>query len=224
MTFQEYIQSLQDQLDRDGGHPDTEDVCEAISFHGHFRPEFPSYSFQISMVEAWFGVKHAVKEAELIKGRDIGLSEKFVPLVEKGNALEKKILGYWDQVKDQPILDLREASEEDPTSKTRMLYDAFCAFDKECREFETVVAQEVREANVISGHYSRIRGSHDESFTKQDLQSAIDRLVEQGAKRNQKMLTAELKISVNTFKKYLRELGVTKADLKSALRGEFRLE
>ena len=46
MTFQKYIQSLQDQFVREGGHPDTEDVREAISFHGDLGLKFPFYSFK----------------------------------------------------------------------------------------------------------------------------------------------------------------------------------
>jgi len=225
MTFQKYIQFLQDKFVREGGHPDTEDVSEAISFYGYLKPKFPLYSFQISIVESWFGVNHAVKNAKGIKGKGIGLSKKFVPLVERGNALEKEILGYWDQVKDLPILDLREAIEDDPRSKTRKLYDAICDLDKECSEFEKVVDQKVRDANVILEHYGEIRVSNNKSFTKENLQTAIDTLREQKVNVTQKGLASELGISsVNTLKDYLIKLEVTKDDLNSAARGKLRLK
>ena len=225
MTFQQYIQSLQDQFIRDGGLSFTEDVCQAVACCDYQKPKYPFCSHQLDLVGSWFRVNTGTNEAEKMEAK--GKSD-FVPMVKRGIALKKKLLTIWDKVKDQPNQNAEELAKGDPTSKPRKLYDAVRAIESECEEFNNLMGVVLQQEIVISNHYKKIRmnqDGNDMSFSIAALQRAIDKTLDKKPKVKKKDLRECLCIkSPTTFNKHLDALNLDDDQLDSAMRGETRLE
>ena len=247
MTFEKYIQSLQDQFDCDNGPKgfsssisvaiktrggtrktapltfSTKDVCEAIARYHYQTPNDPFYSYQKAFVSAWYLLNQGIEHARVMVDKD---KADYRPFLARGRDLEGEALKLWELVKDQPEINLREGQMSDPGSRICRLYDAVTALADKSQLFLNEVYAQLEMSETITNHYKYIRKNHagnDKSFSLTALQMAIDKTLEKRANVRQKDLMDYFNMCRNTLKKHLKSLELDENELDSAMRGASRL-
>jgi hypothetical protein len=226
MTFQEDIEQLQIQFEKDRGHPSTDDVVEAIASFGYQNPKHPIYSFKVEMLRAWLMLTDAIKHAEEDGKKK---PEEYKSFLERGISLQCYFKDLWNLAKDLPDIDPIAIIDMDPKSDIRKMYDATESFRNECQKLVHEVCALGKFMLDYSWYQSFNNSKRDTSgrrFDKKKLQKAIDAVRTKAGKEATKGRVREkLDIKdIRTFNKYLRELNVSDNDFKSAANGEIKLK